>query len=108
MELYEIAYRLHIPLSFVLEMEYTELLGWVEYFSARPIGYSEDYRTYLLLSAQGVKEKPEKIFSSIAALKRINDEMDEQERIKNSLQNSGLLSKLISSAKQNNIEWNPL
>lgn len=51
------------------EMPYTELQGWIEFFSKRPIGWREDNRTALIMRAFGVKDKPEAIFSSLATLK---------------------------------------
>jgi hypothetical protein len=86
-------------------MDYTELIGWTQYFSVRPITYSDDYRAYLLLSAQGVKEKPENIFPSIAAIKRQQARISDEERLAQSVKASGLLGKLINTAKLNNIEW---
>jgi len=50
------------------EMPYEELLGWTNYFAKRPVGWRDDERTYRLLQAQGVKEKGEKLFSSLAAV----------------------------------------
>jgi len=51
------------------KMPYTELLNWIEFFRRRPPGYQEDMRTYMLLSAQGFKGKPEDIFPTIHAVK---------------------------------------
>ena len=51
------------------EMPYTELLKWVSFFKHRPVGWREDYRTYLLLKAQGYKGKPEDLFQSLRAIK---------------------------------------
>jgi len=50
-------------------MPYVELLKWVSFFNRRPIGWREDQRTYMLLSAQGLKEEPEKLFPTLRALK---------------------------------------
>lgn len=50
-------------------MPYVELLKWVSFFNRRPIGWREDQRTYMLLSAQGLKEEPEALFPSLKALK---------------------------------------
>jgi len=50
------------------EMPYDELLKWITFYKRRPHGWQEDHRTYMLLSAQGVKEKPEKLFSSLKAI----------------------------------------
>ena len=50
------------------EMSYEELLGWFDYFDRRPIGWREDDRTAKLLQAQGVKEKPDKLFPSLTVI----------------------------------------
>ena len=50
-------------------MPQTELLKWGQYFSKRPIGWREDQRTYMLLSAQGYKGKPEDLFPTLKQLK---------------------------------------
>jgi len=52
------------------EMPYDELLGWMHYFEARPEGWREDQRTYLVLRALGLKEKAEKIFPTLDAIKK--------------------------------------
>ena len=51
------------------EMPHEELLGWYAYFDRFPFGWQEDERAYRIMQAQGVKEKPESIFPSIARLK---------------------------------------
>lgn len=86
-------------------MPYDELLGWFAYFKARPSGWQDDQRTYMLLQAQGVKERPEKLFPSIAAIKTAQYEVDEKVRLANSLITSGLFAKLQTTAKSNKIEW---
>jgi len=50
------------------EMPYEEFLKWASFFKARPVGWREDQRTYMLLAAQGVKEKPEKLFPTLRAV----------------------------------------
>ena len=47
------------------EMPYTEFVKWIEFFRRRPAGWRDDQRTYLLLRAQGVKEKAENIFPTL-------------------------------------------
>lgn len=51
------------------EMPFEELKKWMEYFKVRPYGWRDDNRTYSMMRAFGVKEKPEAIFPSIAAIK---------------------------------------
>lgn len=107
LEIYELAYRLQMPVYRLLkEMPYEELLGWFEYFKRRPVGWQEDQRVALLLSAQGVKEKAERIFPSIAAIKQ-SSTIDEnpEKRLANTLVTSGLLAKLQTVASNNGVEW---
>jgi hypothetical protein len=57
-----------MSVSDVLAMPYEEFLGWFKFFKIRPVGWQEDYRTSLLLNAQGVKKKASEIFPSLKAL----------------------------------------
>lgn len=70
MAIYEVAYHLRMPVHALLEMSYTELQGWFNYFERRPVGWRDDDRTYKLLQAQGVKAKPHQIFPSLQAIMR--------------------------------------
>jgi len=54
-------------------MSYTELLKWVEFFRVRPHGWRDDQRAYMLLSAQGVKSKPENLFPSLRMIKEAEE-----------------------------------
>jgi len=49
-------------------MSYEEFQGWNFFLEKRPIGWREDLRTYFVLQAIGVKEKPWKIFNSLKAI----------------------------------------
>ena len=51
------------------EMPYHELRCWLTYFEKRPTGWREDNRTAMILQAFGVKERPEKMFQSLAVMK---------------------------------------
>lgn len=55
---------------YVLEnqMPYTEMVKWIEFFKRRPPGWREDQRAYMLLRAQGVKEKAENLFPTLKML----------------------------------------
>lgn len=55
-------------------MSYTDFIGWIAYFEARPIGWREDTRTFKLLQAQGYKGKGEEVFASLAAIKAKSEE----------------------------------
>jgi hypothetical protein len=87
------------------EMPYEELVNWTKYFKARPIGWREDNRTYMLLAAQGVKEKPERLFESLASLRKARDDQPEEQRLAQSLVSSGWLAKLKDVAAKNKVSW---
>ena len=57
-----------MPVYKLVQMPYDEYVKWQAYFEARPIGWRDDDRTMKLLSAQGVKAKPESVFASLAKL----------------------------------------
>lgn len=69
--LYDLAFHLRLTVQQLLhEMTYEELLGWIEYFDQRPIGWREDQRAaYIMMSFGGSDNvKPEKIFPSLARM----------------------------------------
>ena len=51
-------------------MPYEEFLGWESYFNMRPVGWRDDSRTYKLMRAWGIKERPESTFDSLARINR--------------------------------------
>jgi hypothetical protein len=51
-------------------MPYEEFVGWLKYFEQRPSGWRDDQRASLLLQAQGIKKRPEELFSSLKAIKK--------------------------------------
>jgi hypothetical protein len=58
-------------------MPYTELLKWVTFFKWNPPEWQADQRAYMLLAAQGVKEKPERLFPNLKAVNDANYERDQ-------------------------------
>jgi hypothetical protein len=86
-------------------MPYEEMLGWFAYYKMRPHGWREDHRTAIAMSVHSDKIKPEKLFPSLAALKKQDDEKSDQIRLAESLKSSGLLAKLQGIAVQNGVEW---
>ena len=78
-------------------MPMDEWMRWFEYLRLRPVGWREDHRTYMIMSALGVKEKPDKIFSSLAQMKKAEEKWNDAQQNMGSLRNSQLLS-LLSSA----------
>lgn len=87
------------------EMPYDELQNWGLYFKQRPVEWRDDNRTYMLLSAQGVKQKPEQLFSSLASLKAAVASQAVDKRTSQTLVSSGLLNRLKQAASNNKIEW---
>ena len=85
------------------EMPYEEFLGWIAYFEKRPVGWQEDDRTYKLLQAQGVKEPPHRIFSSLAAIYKANQPQDGEFDV-SGFKGSMLFSKLLSAKGGDKLE----
>lgn len=74
-ELFELAFLLRKPLYELLyEMSHEELMGWSEYFKLRPFGWRDDYRASQLLAASGAKFEVTKVFPSLAAIHKRNQE----------------------------------
>jgi len=82
-------------------MDYTEFVKWCSFFQRRPIGWREDQRTYMLLSAQGLKEEPEKLFPTLKALK------DHIPTDVKSLPKGKFLERMLTAKKGDNSGWNP-
>ena len=51
-----------------MEIPYTELLGWLDYFDRRPVDWRDDDRTLKLLQVQGFKGSGSSIFASLATM----------------------------------------
>jgi len=95
---------LRMPLYMLMEMPYDELLGWFEYFDRRPIGWRDDLRAVPMLRTQGVKEAPEKIFSSLAKVFK-KEEPKEEGRISfDELKNSTFFSKMLGATGGDQLE----
>ena len=73
-------------------MNYDEFQGWMSYFEERPIGWREDYRTYLFLKTQGYSGKPEAIFPSLQKIFN-----SKSKNPTDSLKGSSLFNKLMSA-----------
>ena len=69
----------------------------------RPPGWQEDNRTYMLLRAQGLKDRPETVFHSLNAVKNNTPEKSHGEKIKS----SGLFQMMLAAAAKNKSDWNP-
>ena len=84
------------------EMPYDELLKWITYYKRRPSGWQQDHRTYMLLSAQGVKESPEKLFPSLKAIKDAST-TDDSER--GAAPSGVILTKMTTARDGDNSGW---
>ena len=86
--------------KFVCELEdvpYIELLKWLEYFKMRPVGWREDSRTYKLMQAFGVKEKPEGLFDSLRTLRQQGEQASDVNRTTSSFTSSAMYQKILSA-----------
>ena len=95
--LHELALVLGRRVPEIKSWPHEEVLAWFEYLERRPLGWREDLRTHYLLSAQGVKAKPHEVFSSLHAIERDKEEV-ENESVQNDaakLIASGFFSKMV-------------
>ena len=86
-------------------MTHEEFSKWVTYFEERPIGWREDYRAYLIMRTQGVKQKPAEIFASLAPIftRKVNIEADGTSMM--DLAHSGLAGFLMNAKGGDKIEF---
>lgn len=69
--LFELAYHLKMPVyQLENEMPYTEYQRWFQYFEARPPGWRADNAAATVAMSNGVKVKPDQMFSSLAQMKK--------------------------------------
>lgn len=104
LQLYELAYSLHVPLSTVLAMEYTEFLGWMEYFDRVPLGWRDDLRFYKIMRSIGTKAEPGQLFESLAKISANKSTVIEDGQISTkSLKGSVMFSKMIGAKGGDNL-----
>lgn len=84
-------------------MPYTELLKWITFFSKRPVGWREDHRTYMLLSAQGVKEKAGNLFPSLKAINKAQEDLNQN----GALPTGKFLEHMIRAKNGDGSGWTP-
>jgi hypothetical protein len=104
---YELAYLLRMPVYSLVQMPYDEYVKWQQYFEARPVGWREDDRTAKLLQAQGVKAKPEAMFSSLAKMSASHSKRVAKENGRISAENlkrSAFFSKMLSATGGDKLE----
>jgi len=85
-------------------MPYTELLNWFEFFERRPIGWREDYRTYLTLKAAGAKVSPEQTFNS---LKIISEKRQEKLQNDRAVPRGRILELMLKAKGGDGSKWKP-
>jgi hypothetical protein len=85
-------------------MPYEELLNWIEYFKRRPLGWREDQRTFMLLKAQGVKEKVENLFPTLSILKENRDNKFKDDQ---ALPKGKILEMMLQSKDGDSSGWKP-
>jgi len=69
-------------------MPANELKNWILYLQARPIGWQEDQRVSMLLSAQGVKKPGHELFPSLALIRNWSESRGEEDVMRSSLKKS--------------------
>jgi len=95
--IYELGLHLHMPIyKLADEMTYEELLGWMNYFERRPIGWRDDDRVFKILQTQGVKGNPWSHFPSLKPIYSPVVLNNDTNGIKN-LRNSVLYHKMLSA-----------
>jgi hypothetical protein len=105
LQVYELAYLLHMPVYQLVEMPYDEFTGWFEYFEKRPVGWREDDRTMKLLQVQGMKAAPSSVFASLAKMQEANAKAKEDGRISiDNLKRSALFNKMLSATGGEKLE----
>lgn len=89
------------------EMPYDELLKWVSFFEARPNGWREDQRTYMIMASMGAKGKPEDFFPSLRMMK-VQEEKAKAKREADMVTPTGLFLKKMMAAKSGDDSgWKP-
>ena len=80
------------------EMPYSEFLGWFKYLKARPDGWKEDLRTYMVMSASTeIKKRPEEIFGSLRAV--FNDDKARKPEIKHGALPGGKMLEMMLKSR---------
>ena len=97
MMLFEIAYHRKMSIDDLLDITYSELIKWHEYFRRRPIGWRDDDRAYKYLQTQGVKERPGRIFSSLGVMYGGDDDKSDEINSVKGLKSSFLYNKMLSA-----------
>jgi len=95
--IFELAYNLGMTIDEISEMPHEALLGWLDYFERRPVGWREDYRTFLFLKTQGFKGKPEEVFQSLRPIFNPPVDDDEKKAAMKTFKGSQLFNKITKA-----------
>ncbi len=97
MAIFELAYHLKQSVDEVRSWSYDDFQKWFVYLEKRPVGWRDDDRTFKLLQAQGVKEKPESIFPSLKPIYKPAEQFNAQGVNMASLKHSALFTKMLGA-----------
>ena len=82
--MFELAFFLRRDIQDVREMPFDDFVKWQCYFGQRPFEWRDDRRAAHLLSALGVKAKPEAIFETLRTLSTNHAQRSLAEKLKGS------------------------
>ena len=88
----------------VLEMPYTHLLGWFEFFERRPVGWRDDDRVAKLMQVGGAKGKPYEFFTSLKPIYKPVHQGGEKTQAVESLGGSLMLHKMLGAKGGDKLE----
>lgn len=88
-------------------MPYTELLKWVSFFKARPVGWRDDQRTFMLLKAQGAKGNSEDMFPALRAMKIYSEEQMHKAEDDTALPKGKFLDMMLKARNGDGSGWKP-
>lgn len=78
-------------------MDYTEYLGWLEYFDQVPIGWRDDLRFFKVMRTIGTKGEPGQMFESLAKIGRNREQLPDGELSVKSLRGSVMFSRMLGA-----------
>lgn len=78
-------------------MPYDELLGWINYFERRPVGWREDDRTYKLMRVQGTEQKATEVFPSLVAVFERPNIVIQDGMLQSDFKGTSIFSKMLAA-----------
>lgn len=79
------------------EMTYEELLGWINYFERRPVGWRDDDRAHKIMQTNGCEVKATEIFSSLTPIYKPANKLPDGMIDPNNLKGSVLFQKMLGA-----------